>query len=165
MFFVACSSNNKPKQRQSTSVSKEALIEMNKAKIAEENDRIESMLSRYQWPVSKTETGVYYWIYEKGHGVKVEQGNILYCEYNLKLPNGDEIYNSNTDDALILKIGKSDIPSGLEEVLLLMHQGDKAKIIVPSYLAYGLAGDNNKIPSSATLIYDISIGRVDNNKK
>jgi len=44
--------------------------------------------------------------------------------------------------------------------LLLLRQGDKAKVIVPSYRAYGIAGDGNKIPSAATLIYDIYIEKV-----
>jgi len=142
------------------SATKEQFIEFNKAMIAEENDQIDALLLRYKWPVVTTKTGVRYWVYEKGRGVKIESGNKLQCEYSLKLITGDEIYNSATDGKLAFRVWKSNQPSGLEEVLLLLHQGDKVKIIVPSYLAYGITGDDNKIPSSSTLIYDIQIEKV-----
>ena len=38
-----------------------------------------------------------------------------------------------------------------------MKEGDKAKLILPSHLAYGLIGDQNKIPQKATIIYDIEL--------
>jgi FKBP-type peptidyl-prolyl cis-trans isomerase len=162
MLFAAGCKNVAPQDMEQTSVSatKEQFIEFNKAMVAEENDQIDALLLRYKWPVVTTETGVRYWIYEKGRGVKIETGNVLQCEYSLKLITGEEIYNSATDGQLVFKIEKSDQPSGLEEVLLLLYQGDKAKIIVPSYLAYGIAGDDDKSPSSSTLIYDIYIDKI-----
>jgi len=146
------------------STTEEQFIEYNKAMIAEENDQIDALLLRYKWHTVTTETGVRYWVYEKGRGAKIEPDNMLQCDYTLKLITGEEIYNSATDGQLVFRIGKSDQPSGLEEVLLLLYQGDKAKIVVPSYLAYGLAGDDDKIPSSATLIYDIYIDKIDKDK-
>jgi len=161
MLCIACQ-NSAPTEteQQSASVTKEQFIEFNKALVAEENDYIDALLLRYKWNTTTTETGVRYWVYENGNGIKIESGNVLQCSYTLKLINGDEIYNSDTDGDLIFRIGKSDQPSGLEEVLLLLRQGDKAKVIVPSYLAYGFAGDDNKVPSMATLIYDIHIEKV-----
>jgi len=160
-FAVACQNAAPSKQEQKpVFATKEQFMEFNKAMIAEENDQINALLLRYKWNTVTTETGVHYWLYEKGRGVKIETGNVLQCEYTLKLINGDEISNSSSDGKLIFKIGKSNQPSGLEEVLLLLHQGDKAKIVVPSYLAYGIAGDSDKIPSSSTLIYDIYIEKV-----
>ena len=41
--------------------------------------------------------------------------------------------------------------SGLEEGLLLMKVGDKAKFIIPSHLAFGLLGDENRIPKEQHL--------------
>lgn len=161
LWVVGCRNTAATEQEQKTvSATKEQFMEFSKAMIAEENDRIDAMLLRYKWSTTATETGVHYWVYEKGRGVKIESGNVLQCEYTLKLITGDEVYNSTDDGKLIFKIGKSDQPSGLEEVLLLLYQGDKVKIVVPSYRAYGIAGDSNKIPSSATLIYDIHIEKV-----
>ena len=57
-------------------------------------------------------------------------------------------------------IGEGDEPSGLHEMVKLMRVGAKAKVIIPSYLAYGLVGDDNKIPPSATLFYDLYLVEV-----
>jgi FKBP-type peptidyl-prolyl cis-trans isomerase len=161
ILIAGCNSPSPLNQEQTpVSATKEQFIEFNKAMIAEENDQIDALLLRYKWPVTTTDTGVRYWLYEKGRGVKIESGNLLQCEYTLKLITGDEIKNSTTNGKLVFKVWKSDQPSGLEEVLLLLHQGDKVKIIVPSYLAYGITGDDDKIPSSTTLIYDIQIENV-----
>ena len=161
LCILACQNTAAPEQKQNpVSVTQEQLIEYNKDLVAEEDNEIESLLLRYKWHTSTTETGIHYLIYEKGTGVEIKTGDILQCPYTLKLTTEDEVYNSATDGALIFKIGKSDQPSGLEEVLLLLRQGDKAKVVVPSYRAYGIAGDGNKIPSAATLIYDIYIEKV-----
>jgi len=51
--------------------------------------------------------------------------------------------------------------SGLEEGILYLSEGDKAKIIIPSHLGYGLLGDLDKnIPPKATLIYDIELKSI-----
>ena len=41
-----------------------------------------------------------------------------------------------------------------------MREGDKAKAIIPSHLAYGFIGDEKQIPKRATLIYDIEVLNV-----
>ena len=156
LFAIGCQSTTpQDAEQKPVSATEEQFIGFNKAMVAEENDQIDALLLRYKWNTVTTETGVRYWVYEKGRGVKIESGDVLQCEYTLKLITGEEIYNSATDGPSVFKIGKSDQPSGLEEVLLLLYQGDKVKIVVPSYLAYGIAGDDDKIPSSSTLIYDI----------
>ena len=58
---------------------------------------------------------------------------------------------------MVFTVGKGEVISGLEEGILLLHIGDKAKFIIPSHLAYGLLGDDNEIPTKATLIYDIEV--------
>jgi len=160
---VACQNPAAPELEQKpVSATEEQLITFNQAMVAEENDHIDALVQRYKWDVITTERGARYRVYETGNGEKIVAGDILQCEYTLKLITGEEIYNSKTDGNLLFKVGKSDQPSGLEEVLLLLRQGDRANIIVPSYLAHGLAGDDNKIPSAATLIYDIYIEEISN---
>ena len=49
------------------------------------------------------------------------------------------------------------VESGLEEGILLMKTGGKAKFILPPHLAYGLPGDGKKIPARAILVYDVEL--------
>jgi len=53
--------------------------------------------------------------------------------------------------------GMDNVESGLHEVILLMKVGDKAKVVLPSHLAFGLTGDSSKIPHSTPLVYDIQL--------
>jgi FKBP-type peptidyl-prolyl cis-trans isomerase len=161
-LLVAACKNNRQKQPELTekTLSNEQWIALNKAYVAEENDQIESLLLRYQWPVVTTATGVRYWINEKGSGKKINNGDEITYSYSIRLINGNEVYNSNVDGLRVSKLGASEVPAGLEEIILTMHQGDAAKIIIPSYLAYGVAGDGDRIPSKSTLIYEIKILEV-----
>jgi FKBP-type peptidyl-prolyl cis-trans isomerase len=43
---------------------------------------------------------------------------------------------------------------------MLMRTGSRAKLIVPSHLAFGLLGDLKKIPEQAVLVYDIELVEV-----
>jgi FKBP-type peptidyl-prolyl cis-trans isomerase len=78
-------------------------------------------------------------------------------EYNVKLLTGDMIYSSKELGSKTFEIGHGGVESGLEEALLYLKLGDKAKLIIPSHLAFGLLGDQNKVPPRSTLVYDIEI--------
>jgi FKBP-type peptidyl-prolyl cis-trans isomerase len=49
------------------------------------------------------------------------------------------------------------VESGIHEVLLYMSEGDRARVILPSHMAFGYTGDSNKIPQNASLLYDLKI--------
>ena len=42
-----------------------------------------------------------------------------------------------------------------------MHEGDKARFIMPPHLAHGLLGDNHKIPARAIIIYEVELIKLD----
>ena len=47
--------------------------------------------------------------------------------------------------------------SGLHEALQLMKVNEKARLIVPSYLAHGLLGDSEQIPPQSILLIDVEL--------
>ena len=57
-------------------------------------------------------------------------------------------------------IGKDNVESGIHEGITYLRVGDKAKLLIPSYLAHGLVGDKNKIPPRATLVVDLHLIRL-----
>jgi len=155
-LFSACNQSETNKQKHYKS-SKNPLIEINKKLVKSEGERINDFLARYGWSMQETGSGLRYLIYHTGNGKNADTGNIAILNYTLTLLNGDTIYTSEKNGKKEFLIGKGGVESGLEEGILLLKEGDKAKFIIPSHLAFGLPGDGNKIPSKATLVYDLEL--------
>lgn len=136
---------------------RESLLEANKQVVKTEEQHIEDFLARYKWDMKETGTGLRYMVYERGEGQAIETGDLVEAEFELRLITGDLVYSSAREGNMVFTVGKAEVISGLEQGILLLHVGDKAKFIIPSHLAYGLLGDDNKIPTKATLIYDIHV--------
>jgi len=95
-----------------------------------------------------------------GKGKNAKNGDIVTLNYIVKLITGDVIYSSDDKGPLQFELGHSVVESGLEEAILNMRVGDEAIIIIPSHLAHGLLGDNDKIPQRSTVIYEIEFTNI-----
>lgn len=151
----------KPDRADSSSNLKETLIKANQKVVLTEDEQINNLIDRYGWKMQETGTGLRYFIYKKGSGPVARKGQKVRINYSVRLISGDQVYTSDKTGPKIFTIGSGGVESGLEEAILLMHKGDKAKLIIPSHLAFGLAGDEDKIPPKASLIYDIEILELD----
>jgi FKBP-type peptidyl-prolyl cis-trans isomerase FkpA len=134
---------------------KEPLIKANQEVMRTESEQIDDFIDRYGWKMNETSTGLRYMIYQKGNGPQGATGRTARLEYTLTFLTGDTVYTSRKDGPIVFEIGKGGVVSGLEEAILLLHVGDRAKIIIPSHLAFGLIGDQDKINFKASLVYDI----------
>lgn len=158
LFFTLISCNHKEeKQRESIKNYKEPLMKANKNLLSTEDQRIEDFIKRYHWKMKTTDSGLRYFIYEHGTGVQAKEGETAFLQYSLTLLNNDTLYTSRKDGVKKFVIGKGEVIPGLQEAILLLKKGDRAKFIIPSHLAYGLVGDGSKIPAKATLVYDIKL--------
>lgn len=153
----SCKQANQPHDNASDEELKELLINANIAARHAEEEQINDFIGRHRWEMQKTGSGLRYMIYKQGNGAKAEEGKIAKISYSLSLITGNEVYSSDEGGPMAFLIGKGGVESGLEEAILLLHVGDKAKIIIPSHLGFGLAGDDHRIPPKATLIYDIEL--------
>ncbi len=135
----------------------EPLIKANKKAVTTEDEQIENYIRRHNWKMNTTGSGLRYAIYKQGSGAKAEQGKIAVINYSVQLISGEEIYSSKESGAKEFLIGKGGVESGLEEGILLLRTGDRAKFIIPSHLGFGLIGDQNKVPPKSTLIYDLEL--------
>ncbi len=157
--FYSC--DNKKNVSKSNSLSQdqitEKLLEANIAAVETENKQIDKLIDSLGWNMTKTATGLRYEILEKGNGPKAAFGEMVRFEYETKLINGEIIYSSVQTGPKEFKIGSGGVESGLEEGILLLKKGDKAMLVIPSYLAHGLSGDQDRIPPKSTLIYTIKL--------
>ncbi|MBW6491545.1 MAG: FKBP-type peptidyl-prolyl cis-trans isomerase [Lentimicrobium sp.] len=136
---------------------KESLVAANKQAVKAENEQIESFICRYNWKMKETGSGLRYQIYFQGSGEEVQPGRIAVLKYTVRLITGDLIYSSDNDGLKEFMIGRGGVESGLEEGILLLKVGDRAKFIIPSHLGFGLLGDQDKVPPKSTLIYDLEL--------
>jgi len=160
---VLISCNEQPQPTNSTShlsMISDSLVNYNRGVVLTEDQQIDDFISRYGWKMNKTGTGLRYLIFKKGNGEVAKKGKVAVIRYSLHFLNGTLCYSSDENGPKEFKIGYGGVESGIEEGILLMHVGDRAKFIVPSHLAFGLLGDQNKIPQHATLVYDIELVKI-----
>ena len=136
---------------------KESLEKANRYLANDEEEDIQNYISRHQMEVVSTGTGLRYQIIKKGEGALIQPGQTVTLEYVLYNVMGDEVYSSDKDGNMKFVVGCGDVVSGLDEAMTHLHQGDVAKLIIPSHLGYGLLGDQKSIPERSTLIYTVRV--------
>ena len=156
-LLCACNGDAPEASRPDKNAYKEPLMEANRHIVKAENQHIEDFLRRYKWDMKESGSGLRYLIYEEGDGLPAKKGMLATISFTIKVITGDMVYSSQEEGSLTFIVGKGEVISGLEEGILLLNVGDKAKFIIPSHLAYGLVGDGNLIPAKTTLIYDIEL--------
>lgn len=149
--------NNFPNDNISQSEVTENLVNANKAALAAEDLQIEKLITQNDWIMKKSPTGLRYSITTEGKGAFAQVGQIVRINYKVKLINGEQIYSSDVLGAKEFRLGSGGVESGLEEGILLLREGSKAFFIIPSYLAHGLAGDQDKIPAKSTILYNVEL--------
>jgi FKBP-type peptidyl-prolyl cis-trans isomerase len=104
-------------------------------------------------------SGLYYLEVLAGTGRQPVAFDTVYVIYTGKFLNGN-VFDSNVGgNQLVFPIGTGEMLTGFEEGIMLMKQGGKATILVPSNLAYGTQGFYT-IPGYTALLYDIELAKV-----
>ncbi|NNC86783.1 MAG: hypothetical protein HKN75_11965 [Bacteroidia bacterium] len=161
ILFVACV--NEPKEVEETTEAelKEQLIKENKLFVEKENDRINSYIARHKYSMKETGTGLRYQIVEEAKGEKAKADDKVQIAFTSRIVDGEILVGEQNADTISVLIGKTEIPSGVNEAVQLLSEGEKGKFILPTHLAYGLTGDNDKVPPNAALIYNIHLLKID----
>ncbi|MDR1864493.1 MAG: FKBP-type peptidyl-prolyl cis-trans isomerase [Bacteroidales bacterium] len=137
----------------------ELLIRANRQLIEEDGRTIKSFAARHGWEMKTTRSGLWYDVYHRGNGDKAAPGRMAEIACTLSLADSARTvcYSSEQSGTKTFRIGQGDVESGLEEGILLMRVGDKARLILPPHLAYGLMGDGSCIPRRAIVMYDVEL--------
>jgi len=143
-----------------TAKSKESLVVVNRYLTRTEEEDIKYYIERHDLKVVETGSGLRYSIVKQGDGSLPKRGDLVTLEYKVRLITGELLYSSDESGPLVFQVGKGGVESGLEEAILHLKVGDRAVIILPSHLAFGLLGDHKKIPKRATIIYEIDFKKL-----
>jgi FKBP-type peptidyl-prolyl cis-trans isomerase FkpA len=156
LFLFSCHSNSGEKKLTDEEI-RERMTNVNKILVRDESKDIEEFISKHQWKMDATGTGLRYQVYEKGNGKQPVIKDTVAIAYNVYLLDGTLSYTIEETKPFRFILGRGEQPKGLEEGLQLMHEGDKARMVIPSHLAYGMQGDENKIPAGSALYYDVKL--------
>jgi len=159
VIFIGCNgcSEKKKTTGQTLEEIQKGMIESNKIKHQDETKRIHEYIKDKKWPMTETRTGLNYWVYEKGTGAQAKEGEVAVLSYSVELFDGTICYTKSIENPGRFLIGQDNVESGLHEAVQLLHAGDKARLILPSHLAFGFTGDFDKIPQDASLVYDVQL--------
>ncbi|MEX1188909.1 MAG: FKBP-type peptidyl-prolyl cis-trans isomerase [Bacteroidia bacterium] len=164
LSMSACGSNaslEKPASEESIAKIKEDIMLANKAFVTEESNLIDSYIKRRNLEMKRTGTGLRYSIIKSSEGKKVIAEMRATVTYSVSLLDGSLCYSSDSLGPRTFVVDHDQVESGLHEGLKLMNEGEQAIFILPSHLAFGLTGDNNKIPPGSPVVYKIELIRLD----
>lgn len=136
---------------------KDSMVDVNKFLVKKDAEKIKAYIERRGWKMTESQTGLWYMVYENGAGEKSKTGQVVTLAYTVDLLDGTQCYSSDSLGYKEFKIGEGGVESGLEEGILLLREGDKAKFIMPPHLAHGLIGDEVCIPARSVIIYDVHV--------
>lgn len=132
-------------------------IEGNKKIMGLENEEIELFIARYGWQTQKTGTGLQVEITKNGKGNFFKEGDKVRLNYTTILLTGEKIYDSANDGEKVFVVDKTEEIPALHEVVKMLKPGGQARMVIPSYLAYGVGGDGNKIVGRASIAMGIEV--------
>ena len=128
---------------------------------AEEKARQKELLDQVAAGYDETPTGLRYKIIQKGEGKKATKGAMVSVHYKGQLLDGTVFDSSyKRKQPIDFAIGVGQVIAGWDEGIQLLQVGDKARLVIPSNLAYGERGAGGVIPPNATLIFDVELMNV-----
>ena len=142
------------------STKEEFQAEIDQMKVDMQNESKEALVAYIadnNIDVTPTESGIYIIPISNGKGRRPEQGEKVDLNYEVFLLDGTKVgssYDQNEKFSFVLGEGYA-IP-GWEEIVPMMHQGDKVRAIIPYEMAYAEHNMGNVKPYS-NLVYDIEL--------
>ncbi len=107
----------------------------------------------------KTDSGLVYIVEKEGTGKAPKETDEVEVHYHGTLIDGT-VFDSSKDRGQTAKFPLNRVIKGWTEGLQLMKEGGKTKFVIPSELAYGKMGAPPKIPGGSTLIFDVELIKV-----
>jgi len=158
LFFNTCKKEETRKlSGKDIQEQKEMMVRVNKYLVKKDVELIESYIQRRGWEMEVTESGLFYQVYEHGDGKAAASGKYATINYLISLLDGTICYTSEDLGPKVFMIGRSSEESGLEQGVLMMQAGDKARFIMPPHLAHGLLGDEDRIPPRSIIVYEVEL--------
>jgi FKBP-type peptidyl-prolyl cis-trans isomerase len=123
-----------------------------------EEEALKNYIQTNSITVQPNPSGIYYIESVKGSGIKIDSGCMVKLHFSVSTTDGKQIFSSfERPEPLKFEFGQRFDTPGVEEAVSTMQKGGKAKVIVPSSMAFGEMGRGSIVPPFTTLVYDVEI--------
>ncbi|MBK9148099.1 MAG: FKBP-type peptidyl-prolyl cis-trans isomerase [Flavobacteriales bacterium] len=153
LLMLAC----EPPATPPAPVSQDDLLRSNRDAVRIEDRDIGLYVGRWALQPITSGTGVRHQLLRDAEGETVKPGQWALVRYRMELLNGDTAYASDPSGPEGFLVEEDDVESGLHEAIQHLSPGDSAIIIIPSYRAHGLIGDQDRVPPRSTVVYRIAL--------
>jgi FKBP-type peptidyl-prolyl cis-trans isomerase len=125
---------------------------------------IQDYLAKNNIKADKSESGLYSQVIDPGTGPALNVGDSVSLHYTGTFPDG-KVFDSSRERNLPFSIaaGTGSVVPGFDEGVMKLKQGGKARLFIPSALAYGQRGQG-PIPPNTIIFFDIEVLKVKANK-
>ena len=135
---------------------------------------IEDYIAENNLNATKTESGLFYVIEEEGDGPEVNEGDTVGVNYTGYVLDGtvfdtsiEEVARENNTfmegrpyEPIEFQVGAGRVIPGWDEGLQYLKKGSKAKLLIPSTLAYGDRQASEVIKANSVLVFDVEVTDV-----
>lgn len=163
LFFSSCSepTARRPKEQSTTNFYNE-LIEKNKQLNLIENKKIAYFLAKDTVNTYQTSSTGFWFTYVKKdtlNTVTPKLNDVVTIEYNITDLNDVILYQNQKKE---YKVDKEDFIPALQDGIKLMKSGETITFVIPSYRAFGVSGDGNKINGNQTIKSTLTLLNIKN---
>lgn len=149
-------------QQEAEAEAKKKFMEYSKAQNEADDKILQEYFTKNSLNPTKTSSGLYYIMEKEGTGANPTRGQAVTVNYTGRTLDG-KMFDSNTDPAMnrvqpfTFTLGTGEVIDGWDEGVALMKKGSKAKLFIPSSMAYGEMGREPLIPKNAILMFDVEV--------
>ncbi|CCM10446.1 Peptidyl-prolyl cis-trans isomerase [Cardinium endosymbiont cEper1 of Encarsia pergandiella] len=147
------------------------LAQSRSAQLAKDKQLIIDYLTTHHIQASSTDSGLFYTIDQPSQGRPVVKGQTIKVHYTGRLLDGtifdtsveevakaNNLYNPHKGyQPFEFRVGERGVIQGWQEGLLLLKKHEKARLFIPSILAYGPDGIKGVIPENAILLFEVEV--------
>jgi len=125
---------------------------------AEEAGKLQKYLTDNNITVAPTADSLFIVVTKKGNGPKPQKGDKVTVHYTGYLLDGTK-FDSSVDRGkpFEFELGEGRVIKGWDEGIATLSKGSKAKLIIPSKLAYGERGAGGVIAPYSPLVFDVEL--------
>jgi len=129
----------------------------------EEGGKLQQYITSKGITASPSETGIYILTESEGNGKLIQKGDMVKMNFTVSTIDENKIFSTlDRNQPITFEYGQPFDTKGLDEAIGKMKKGSKAKVIVPSEMAFGERGrrdmgGNEIVAPYSTILYDVEI--------